>query len=151
MQKSIWVFIIFIIVITIIILGYLSVAIFKYYGYNRLKAETSAVNISFSVTPLNDEKFFLKGNYQYRVKDVLYSGETTFSTAYRNPYAAEEAMKEISKNYRTVWYDPNQPSFSSLEKIYPTKQIVYAFILFALWNYFIWGGYFYTKALLKKP
>lgn len=150
MDNKMRIFIAFIVIITIIVLGYAGAALYKVYQYNRLSAETNAENVSFSVKPHNDEKFFLHSSYYYKVNGKDYPGETTFTTAYRNPYAAEEAMKEISKNYKTVWYDPSDPSFSSMDRSFPMKLVVYASILFAIWNYFIWGGYYYTKSLLKR-
>src|SRR5690242_14348088 len=135
-----------VLVISLLVLGYVAVAFYKYLQYSRLSEQAPAENVVWSIKALNDEHYQLHAAYDYHVKGEVFHGETTFSDAhYRNPYAAEQGLKEVGPEYKTVWYDPSKPSVSCMEKAFPVKLVTYAAILFALWNYFVWGGYIYIK------
>jgi len=150
MTKGAQVFIAILILVTLLVLGYLGVAVYQIVHYNRLTAETQAENISWSVKAISDESYKPHAEYDFKVNNQTYHGGTTLSLAsYRNAWAAEEAIKQIAPQYKTVWYDPSDPAFSSLEKYFPTKQLIYAIILAVILNYFAWGGYFYIKNWMK--
>ncbi|MGK5594795.1 MAG: hypothetical protein ACSNEK_05485 [Parachlamydiaceae bacterium] len=137
-------------VITAIVLFYVGNAFYKVYQYNRLKETTSVTEISWRVKPESDEHYYLEASYSYLVEGKAYQGETVLAgSPYRNAWAANQALKEISPQYHYVWYDPDTPSFSNLEKNFPSKAVIYAAIMFVILNYFAWGGYFYTTHWLK--
>lgn len=141
---------IFLILISLLVLGYVGVALYRVYSFNRLSAGAPLEQVDWSVKAINDEKYQLLAHYKFQVNSKLYYGETLLSERYRNEWAAEQGKKELSLQYQTVWYDPADPNHSSIEKAFPTKNVIYAAILFVLLNYFVWGGYFYTKRVLTQ-
>lgn len=150
MSNAVRVLIVFVVLMACIVFAYVGIAAYKFYQYYRLTDKAAIESISWSVKPETDERFRLQGAYEYTVDGKKYHGTTLLQdTPYRNSWAAEQAIKETQPNYKTVWYDYSDPSVSNLEKNFPTKDIVYAAILFAILNYFVWGGYFYTQNWLK--
>ncbi|KAF3362686.1 hypothetical protein PHSC3_000926 [Chlamydiales bacterium STE3] len=151
MNRSARLLIALLIIITCIVLAFVGKAVYGVHRFNRLKESAPLESISWTVKPESDERYRLFAIYHFKVDDQQYQGTTLLSGApFRNAWAAEQAKKELAPQYRTVWYDPADPHFSSIEKNFPTKNVAYAAILFALLNYFVWGGYFYTKYWLKS-
>lgn len=144
--------IVFLSVAMVLVGAYVFHAVYLFYQYNRTSEQTVAENVQWTVVPLSDERYVLEGAYTYVLNGDHYKGSTLFSrTAYRNPYAAEEALKENQGKTWVVWYDPNDREFSTIDYHFPMKETIYASILFFLLYYFIWGGYFITRKMTKSP
>lgn len=133
--------------ITLISFWFTGSAACKYYHYNKLNTRTYTTDISWSVIEVNDERFLLNAHYHYTLAGKTYEGHTTFShLPYRNKEGADHAIKEYDAKRWPVWYDKMDNGHSSLEKRHPTKEVVYAVIMWGLVVYFIW----FVKFAVKK-
>jgi hypothetical protein len=134
----------FLLVVTLTTLIYSGIATYRYHAYLSLSAKQPLTGpISWDVEEKSSEDFILISNYTYQVNGLSYSGETKWSdTPYRNGWAAQQAIEVSAKESFTVWYDPSDPSYSSLQKHFPLKECVYAVFLWGLLLYFVWLGYY---------
>lgn len=122
------------------------VAAYKYYGYSKLNSRTMAKEIAWSIKEINDEKYYPEAHYRYVVDGKEYEGDTVLSDfPYRNSWATQQANKENDAKRWAVWYDISDNGYSSLVKQYPTKEMAYAAIMWALVFYFMWLSHYVTK------
>lgn len=136
----------FLVVVFSVALWHTGIALYSYYHYAHLKAKIAVTSIDWQIEEKSDENYFLKAFYQYDFRGKSFSGNTVFSEdAYRNHWAAEQAIKEFSSENWKVWFDPQDPAYSSLQKKFPFKEWVSAAILWALTLYFLWLGYYITR------
>lgn len=136
----------FLTVIVAATLWYTISAIYAYYSYSHLKAQTSLSALDWEIIHESDEDFPVKAVYTFEFKDKSYPGSTTFTDIpYRNQWAAEQAIKDLSGRQWKVWFDPHNPHHSSLEKSFPFKEIISAIFLWGLILYFLWLGFYVAK------
>lgn len=136
----------FLLVIFIAALWYSIIALYSYYSYSYLEAQTTMTSINWNIEEKSPEEYFLKASYHYNFKGNTYQGFTLFAdTPYRNPYAAEQAIKEKSLHSWKLWFDPHDPHHSSLQKIFPLKECISATFLWGLLLYFLWLGFYVAK------
>jgi len=136
----------FLFVAAAIALWFTITAVYHYYSYKNLNTQTLTSSLQWEVEEKSEEAFVLKAFYQFEFQGKSYPGNTVFEdTPYRNQWAAEEAIKEISNQNLKVWFDPQDPQHSSLQKKFPYKDSVYAIMLWGLILYFFWLGFYVTK------
>lgn len=136
----------FLIVVGAIALWYSAVAGYRYYSYARLTAQTRPLAMDWRVVAVSDEQYIPEASYTFQVGGELFSGQTAWhDQTYRNQWGAEESLPEFSKQWRQVWYDSGNPHHSSLQKKFPFKECISAGILWALWLYFVWLGYYVSR------
>jgi len=105
--------------------------------YAKAKSHTEASAVEWEVVEKRSDYYLLKAKYSYVAEEQTYFGsQLFFSPAFRNLYAANEEIKQREGKALRVWYDPLDPTTSSLEHAMPIKQIVYSLILWALALYF---------------
>lgn len=137
-----------IITIGLVSLWFTGNALYMLYGYSKLNSQTPAENIEWSVKELTDEQFILEGHFDYKVDEKNYHGDTRFSgNPYRNKWGANEAIKNNQNRKWNVWYDKKDPDYSSLQKNYPYKELIYSIVLWGLVGYFIWLGYYANRQI----
>ncbi len=118
-------------------------AIYMFYLYTSLNATVSAENLNWSIEQLSDERFAMKAHYIYEVEERAFNGETVFKNdIYRNPLAAEDALKVYSQKDWTAWYSVRNPQYSSLQKNFPLKEFLSATVLWIIMLYFFGLGYY---------
>lgn len=136
----------FLLVITAVALWYTITAIFSYYSYSNLKSQTTTSSIQWETEEKSEDQFVLKANYTFEYKGTSYSGSTTLEdTPYRNEWAAEETIKELTSSNRKVWFNPQNPNHSSLIKKFPLKDSIYSAFLWGLILYFLWLGFYVNR------
>lgn len=124
-------------------------ALYLVYLYMSLNTEAPAENLQWSVEQLSEDQFVTKANYNFKVKDQPYSGETLFKgDVYWNPSAAEDALKVYAQKDWSVWYSSRNPRYSSLQKNFPFKECISALVLWILLLYFFGLGYYVAT---RKP
>lgn len=121
-------------------------AAYKVYRYTRLQAHTPIENIEWSVKSLSDEQFMVEAHYLFQNE----KHDTLFNRLYRNPWAAEQAIKQNQGEHWILWYDPYNFSNQTLDKSFPVKNVVSALILIGLLLYFVLFGRIATKPFLKE-
>lgn len=127
-------------------LWYTGMAWYAYYHYSHLNASTKASAVSWEVEEKSEDHHVLKATYQYEVKGHSYSGTFTFQEEpYRNRWSAEQSIKESPARELNVWFDSEDPSYSSLEKSFPFKEYVSTIFLWGLFLYFLWLGFYVSR------
>ena len=118
-------------------------AIYLAYLYSSLNASTSIQEIKWTVEQLHEDRFVLKADYTFTVKDQQFSGETLFTNdVFWNPWTAQDALKVYDQKDWTVWYSGGNPQYSSLQKNFPLKECISAGVLWILMLYFFGLGYY---------
>ncbi len=136
---------VFLAVILLVVLWYTGKFGYSYYNYVTLNRRVPVKNMSWSVHGITDEKYHIKGNYEFLAEGHLETGETVLTDHnYWNPKAAEKAIPEYARQKWRVWYNASNPHHSSLEKNFPFKESLSAAVMWALFLYFIWLGYHAT-------
>lgn len=133
--------IIYLTLVAIIVTSYTGVTLFRVYQYARLTEQIDPEAISWSVNKIAEDDFTLHVFYEFNWKGKNYTGHMDRGEHYLNPWASREALDKLNQTSFKVWFDPNNPSYSSLFKDFPLKYIVYTGILWLLFFYFIWLGY----------
>lgn len=113
-----------------------------YYIYRNaaLTASVKADPVTWTFTPINDQEWRPVAHFSYKVNGRQYDKEEQFQgEKFRNPYAAEQGIKELTAKYQEVHYAPRNPAEGTLELYFPTKRAYYSGTLFVILFYFIWG------------
>lgn len=130
----------------LVMLWYGSSALYHSYQYYNLKAHVKAEIQTWSSKEVASEEYAPYAHYTFKVGDKEYKGESSLGfPIYRNPWAVEDELPKIATNEYQVWYNPSDPTQSTLHKKFPTKETVYAIALLCLLLYFVWLGYYVTK------
>ncbi len=100
-------------------------------------------NIKWQVEQLNEDRWIIKADYRFKIKNKEYRGETLFKNdLYWNSWAAESALKVYSQKDWMVWYSSSNPQYSSLQKNFPLKECISTGILWIILIYFFGLGYY---------
>ena len=108
-----------------------------FYRYYRLQAQASAHIEKLKVVEFSSDSYGIEAFYSFSVEGVRREGVTLFSKPYYlNRFSAERVAQEKSLQKTEVWYSPQNPDNSSLERIFPLKKGLNSLILLSLWAYF---------------
>lgn len=140
-RTLLWV--IFIGIIAFLVLSYTSITLHKLYNYYRLSAVTEPQSMNVYLKPRLEDELEVKLSYHYLVGIASYQGDEVVDILPNTEVAEKELSKYISKPWH-IWYDPLTPTFSVLQKHFPTKEVISALILWAIFAYFI-GLWTYVK------
>jgi len=136
----------FLTLISAIALWYTIAALYSYYSYSHLKIQIPASHVEWHIIEKSEEHYLLEASYEIEFKTKFYAGSTRFADEpYRNQWAAEQAIKEYRGKKWKVWFDPQNPQYSSLQKNFPLKESVSAIFLWGLILYFLWLGFYVKK------
>lgn len=136
----------FLFVIIVIALWYTITAIYLYFSYAHLKTQTTTSSIQWETEEHAEDSVVMAANYTFEYKGKSYPGRTSLEeTPYRSQWAAEEAIKELAHSNRKVWFDPENPNRSSLQKKFPFKESIYAAFLWGIILYFLWLGFYVAR------
>ena len=109
------------------------------FDYWRFSKEVIPEAMHWDIQKTEKEQFFIRARYNYVINGVSYSGDWTFEKkSFGNPFLAEEVLHLWQKQLWKVWIDPTRPSISTLERIFPMKPLIKAFISFCIFLYFVW-------------
>jgi len=130
----------------LVVLWFTAVSGYELYTFFALNSKTLPVKMEWTVKGRSSDRFYLSVEYQYRVKDDIYTGESGFeSTTYRNTIAADKALNEQKDKTFPVWYATGHPGTSTINKLFPLKSLFYTAILWGLLLYFVWLGFYVGK------
>lgn len=125
--------------ISVVLLWFSASAVYHLYHYAILSAQAPAKTIEWSVTEINSERYLLHAQYTFEVQGETYSGQNDITSEwFRNRWAAEHSISHATKDPKTVWYSPRNPTNSSLETHFPLKECLSAVLLWGLLGYFYW-------------
>lgn len=134
--------------ISLAFLWFAGIAGYQLYLYHSLDTPTTASVDLWDIEHKSDEEYLVSASYTYRVQEKLYNGKTIFNDwPFRNPWAAEELIKTRKKQKWTAWYNASNPSYSSLQKNFPSKECLSAGMLGALLLYFLWLSFYIPRRI----
>lgn len=133
----------FLVTIFVIVFGYSVLALYRVHQFSKLTSETKPLKMKWSVKEIADDEHMIQGNYTFEANEKTYQGEAVLKKSiYRNGWAAEQDLPKYDKEKWTVWYDPANPDYSALQKSFPLKECISALVLWALFFYFTWLGFY---------
>jgi len=110
---------------------------YELWRYGRLSARALAEVKEWSVQECSESKCLLQATYTFTVDQVCYAGKATFQEpVYLNLPSAQKAAVASQKLTWYVWYQPNFPKNSSLQRTFPFKTLVHMFLTLGVFGYF---------------
>jgi hypothetical protein len=152
-MKSRW---IFLVLGTLSFLWFGGKGFLEFWKYARLKEHTRASIIEWDVVEGKSSQSYLVAKYSYEVQGKKYEDRCRLiSPIFLNKLSAETELKTWSGWQWSAWYDPSAPQFSSLQKIFPYRQVTYGAISLGVLLYFVLFFGFqpqnFSSIILKKP
>lgn len=133
-------------VLVLLSIWYTTDAIQRTFEYKNLSAKAKIEEVNWSVKQLGSDRFIPVGHYQFNANQTSFSGESELSSPiYRNAWSIEQSFSDLSDQHVFVWYNPKDPSHNSLQKRFPRRECVSAFVLWAIFLYFLGLGYYVGK------
>lgn len=133
----------FLLVVLACTLYYTGLAAYRYYVYASLSGHATATLMDWDMIKHMEDDYTLETAYRFKVGDKEYKSTMEWSsTHYLNDYAAKEAVADAKRSLWTVWYNPSNPDYSTLEKHLPTREVFSALFLWGLFLYFMWLGFY---------
>ncbi|MFI5333688.1 MAG: hypothetical protein ACHQT8_00800 [Chlamydiales bacterium] len=131
----------------ILLLWFGGKAIFELWNFFHLNAHTPATAVVWSVEE-QGPRVFLTGSYDFEVQGKKYQGKSRLQEPiFLNKFAAESAINSWGSHPWSIWYDSGAPDRSSLQKLFPYKNCIYALIIFGVCGYYF---IVFSRASLKK-
>ncbi len=141
MHHNIW-WRLFLCLVAVLTIGYSAHALYKYYVYTALSSVVQADQLDWHIDQRGESEFLIEATYHYHVKEVVYTGKSAWEgRKLLNLYAAQQAIEDAKEELWDVWYSPKDPSWSSLQRDFPLKEIFSSFLLWGITLYFIWIGF----------
>lgn len=106
--------------------------------YFSLQQEARAQIVRWEIREV-DGKFPISAFYQFEYQGKSWSGFTRLSPPWNlnEPAAVQDLQKNQMQKKWTVWFDPKDPTHSSLEKKIPTNWIIRTILSVAVVVYFL--------------
>lgn len=143
-KNKLWLFLL--VMVGLSALWYTGIAGYRYYMYSRLDTQTHPASMSWKIAAHSADNYTLVADYQFAADGTTFSGSMDFlDDIFLNELAAEKGIESNKKLPWKVWYYSENPNHSSLQKDFPFKQYIYALILWGIWLYFLWLGFYVTK------
>lgn len=106
--------------------------------YLRTKSTMKAETVNFYVQEGTWGRYYLEGIYKFTFKGSPYTGKTRLSQpVFLNQANAEEKAENAPLQKWTVYFDAANPKWSTLERVIPFREIVYAFLSWISLGYLI--------------
>ncbi len=116
-----------------------------YEYFNLTQTEVAQVR-NWSVEEIKSGKFALIADYSFEKKGTTYTKHFQFKNPiYTNPYIAEDHIAKWKKERWQVWYNPKNPSESSLQKIFPFKEGIHLLLCIGVLLYFSWLRFYIRR------
>lgn len=139
-KNQIW--LAFLSTIGLIVFWYTALTGIALWNYFSIQETTKPNRIDWSVKANSRGKFVLAASYQFRVKNRFFDGETVLnSLPYRSFAAAQKALNRQKTKSWTIWYAPENPQNSKIERTFPLKTCIYTFVLWSVFVNFIRLGF----------
>lgn len=136
----------FLLLVGVATVWYTVSAVTRYYVYSHLTRSTEASSLNWTIHEKNEDGYFIEGDYRFNVAEKQFEGRTSWpDQLYLNRLGAEHGVAEFSQRPWVVWYDPAYPERSTLDKSFPFKETLYAALLWLLFLYFIWLGFYVAR------
>lgn len=114
----------------------------KFHRYHTLNGTIKPIELTWSVQTYGEEEYGIEAHYRYYVASQEYRGQEEFLPRPRNPWAAQDLVKFYKTEAWLVYFSNHNPQDSTLQKSFPLKESISALILWILFVYFLWLGYY---------
>lgn len=132
-------------IIALLVASYSGYALWTYWNYSTLDMQVPLKKIRWNILEKNEETFLYQVAYSYNIEEALYESRHTFKKpVFINLLGAEHALADFSKEYLSVWTSSEYPAYSSLQKIFPIKELISAAVLWLIFFYFLFLGKYYV-------
>jgi hypothetical protein len=119
----------------------------SFWGYFPLSAEAKANVFQWEVVEIK-EKYPIKATYSFEANGKIWKNSFIFSQPWSwNQPSAIILLKEKAKQPWSVWYSPNNPALSALEKSFPYNLFFRTLVCYAVLIYF---ALLYRKFLISN-
>lgn len=136
MHQNIW-WRAFLSAVVVITLGYSVFTLYRYYVYSSLSNVVVANHMDWAMDQRGESDFVIGTIYHYAVANVSYKGTHVWEQRrLLNRYAADQAIAEEKAKSWDVWYNQKDPSWSTLERNFPFKEVFSSLFLWGLVVYF---------------
>lgn len=117
---------------------YTAYASIKLINFFALKEQILIESSRWTPYLLVDDHYVAKLNYNYRYREILYTGEDLlFDPIYRNEQSIIDIIPRLNEQIKKVWIDPENPKHSALQKSFPIKESVSLVVLWGIFLYFV--------------
>lgn len=129
-----------------IALWFLSVALMGVFKFSLLNSHGFAEVTRWQVRELSSSRFAIEADYEFKVKDAVYTGKTKFEKPqFLNRFVAENYIASIGSKPWKVWYRESNPMRSNLEREFPQKDCLQALVTLGVFAYF-----YFARSLLSR-
>lgn len=141
MQRN-WIWAIFIVLIALFAFWFVIRAGQALLSYYQFSTKVAVVMEKWSVEEIKSDQFAVKATYSYEYSGKNYQGSDRAGALYPNPWAAENAQKQLARKTWGAWINPSHPERSVLEKRFPYKRVISSVVLLGILLYFSALGIF---------
>lgn len=118
---------------------FLLAALLSFWNYLKLTERAPALVHEWKILPLSSSAYAIEASYRFEAQGRSFSGQTILPKPYHlNSFSAEQQIKNFSSQKWEVWYEAESPLHSSLQRIFPTKKVIYAVMTLGFFLYFFW-------------
>lgn len=111
-------------------------AVFELWSYSRLDKYAPATILDWQIEEKGSRAHIL-GTYTFEVQGKAYQGKTQFrEPTFLNKPAAGGQLDEWKIHDWSVWYSSKNPEYSSLQKLFPYKDLIYGLLVMGVSGYF---------------
>ena len=116
--------------------------------YFSLNGVSKAISTDWEILEKSPSSFALLVSYQFipTEKGMIQGKVELAKPHFLNHPSAERAVKDFSKKSWDVFYNSQDPSISSLQKIFPFKDCIQTLLTFGVFVYFL----FFKKMMEKS-
>lgn len=114
--------------------------------YFRLSSSAPVAVKEWKVEEYRPGKFIIAVDYQFQVGDRPYKKSFRFpKPIYLNPYAAKNQVEFWKKQEWNVWYASSDPTYSSLQKMFPFRKGIHLLLCLSVIFYFVWLRFYIAR------
>ncbi len=136
----------FLTIIAIITAWFITQAVDDLIDYQALSKQTPVDQVAWEVKKLSESHYVPRATYNFYVEGDSFNSSTTLDLrSFRNEYGVREDIKKLREREWNVWYDPDNPSHSALDKWFPLSSALSGGFMLAIFLYFIWLGRYVTR------
>lgn len=108
------------------------------HAYLRADQRSRAAIYSWEVKEKSGSEYLLYAQYSFDYKGVKYESSTLFKQPiFLNRPSAEKAILDLQDKPWSVWLDPANPSFSTLQRYFPFQEGIKAALCVLVTIYFV--------------
>ncbi len=136
----------FLTIIAIIAGWFINQAVVDVLDYQALSKQAPVEVTEWRVIEVNESHFIPEATYRFTVGKEIYEGATGFELrSFRNEMSCLEDLARLKEKEWTVWYDPEDPNHSALDKWFPLSSAISGGFMLAIFGYFIWLGRYVAR------